>query len=423
MFLSTSLADPDGILEGVTDRGELLVMNRWSQRYQNAHCLLVGPTGSGKSTKVKTAVERMDLYYNHPQKLLPPGSGKLTMGLQQIIVDPEREFLRLCEKRNGQWVHIAPGSQQQINIFDLPRHHDLSMGDALSNQVQFVLGAVRIMVAEDGKLSPTERDLLDRAILYVYGKRGITSDPSTHNSRPPVLGDLYQVLHRGVCGRDETHLATRLHRFVSGSLAGLFNGQTTVSFAHPLVILDIYDLGQLQEDLRPLFIYILAHLFWSLSFEGEIRRHFVLDEMQTICRYPEGMKLVEELFQKVRKRGGAMTGNVQDLGILDGSSVLANCQTLILLPQSPLSIDAAIRFAQLSSAEAALLRQGVKGEGLVCVGDKRFFVRFLTTDSEYQMATTDLNDRLAASPRFPQTLVPAHTGSGSFEGPVGQRRA
>src|SRR5437762_12291274 len=40
---------------------------------------------------------------------------------QIFVIDPEREYHRLCEEFGGQWVRFSGGATHHINPFDLPQ--------------------------------------------------------------------------------------------------------------------------------------------------------------------------------------------------------------------------------------------------------------------------------------------------------------
>ena len=79
--------------------------------------------------------------------------------------------------------------------------------DALRANLITLHGLLRQMlgssqVASDGTvvnvLTPDEEADLDQALIDTYARVGITSDPLTQNSTPPVMADLYDTLvHMG----------------------------------------------------------------------------------------------------------------------------------------------------------------------------------------------------------------------------------
>src|SRR5262249_8053592 len=149
-----------------------------------------------------------------------------------------------------------------------------------------------------GRLTNQEKGLLDRALYLTYSRCNITEDPATHHHTPPLLHDLYDILKSEACGPDSTGLSDRLHRFVEGSLAGLFNAQTNVTLDTPLECFDIHDL---PTDLRPIAIFLLSSHVWNRSFGSIIPIAFVVDELASLFQYEEGRRFLESLFQRARK--------------------------------------------------------------------------------------------------------------------------
>src|SRR6266702_3596400 len=98
------------ILEGITQHNEPVILDRWVD-LPNANCLVLGPSGWGKSYKAKLDILR--IYYVY--KRLAERLHKQEDGFQILIIDPERETNRaagfsLIEKLGGQSIRLSPGS-------------------------------------------------------------------------------------------------------------------------------------------------------------------------------------------------------------------------------------------------------------------------------------------------------------------------
>ena len=63
---------------------------------------IFGTSGAGKSFYTKLLILRYRL-----------------LGVEQYIIDPEREYNNLCDNLNGTLLKIGPGSNTYINIFDI----------------------------------------------------------------------------------------------------------------------------------------------------------------------------------------------------------------------------------------------------------------------------------------------------------------
>ncbi len=105
-FISNSLFMPTGVLVGITPNGEPVVIDEWDESLDNPHEFCGAITGAGKSYLYKIRIMRELLQHR-------------TQGLQVVVIDPEKEYEDLCLALGGDYVRLAPGSDQHLNPFDL----------------------------------------------------------------------------------------------------------------------------------------------------------------------------------------------------------------------------------------------------------------------------------------------------------------
>jgi hypothetical protein len=394
-FLSQNLLMQKGILEGITIQGhEPIILDWWAKEQRNSNRLIVAPSGSGKSFKAKLDTLRSHLWYGQRHR---SDDGQLRY--QTFIVDIEREYKRLVTHLDGQWIRIAPGTDHYLNPFDLPQAQTLSSEgesvteDVLAEKIAQLQSLLEVMLAEHtdtpGYLSNAEKGLLDRVLFSCYERRGITKDPATHYLTPPLLSDLHDVLSAEK-EADKTGLAQRLHRFVHGSLAGLFGGHTNVSLeTKPVISFDIHDV---PKELRPISLFLISGYVWNLSFGSQIPRQFIVDELLTLYQYEEGKNFLESLFQRARKHYLSVVGITQYPKILLDSTIPTNCATNIIMAQELASLAPVSEIFHLSETEIQMVRSFGKGEALLLTNDKRFAVRFDASESEYIYCTSDPAD-------------------------------
>jgi hypothetical protein len=381
-LVPTSMMESErGILEGVTPSGDLVFLDWWSPQQRNANRLIVAPSGSGKSFKAKLDLIRTAQHY-------------AAAGIQgqQIVIDPESEFVRSGIKAlGGQWIRFAAGSTHQINPFDLPTPHGHDPHtDVLTETIRNAQALFDILLADrtsegPGTLKSEEKGLLDRVLYAAYREKGITADRQTHTLPPPLLRDIHSLLQENRCGKDPTDLAARLERFVSGSLAGLFRGSTNVALDGPVIIMDTSDL---DPELRPITLFLLANYIWTISFGSRIPRHLFIDELLSLYQYPEGRRFLETLFQRARKHYLGVTGMTQHLSILRESTIVSNCGSIALMGQEAASLDLLTEIFHLSPPERQHLLTFGKGDALLLTQEKRVCVHFACSDLEYRYATS-----------------------------------
>jgi hypothetical protein len=199
-------------------------------------------------------------------------------------------------------------------------------------------------------------------------------------------------------------LAVRLRRYVDGSLScGLFGGPTNVELDRPLVV---FNLQQLEDELRPLAIHLIAGWVWARIRRDRPPRLLVIDEAWSLLRFPEGGAFVAAMARQARKYYLGLVTITQQVGDLAdgayGETILSNAAQVLLLKQKADTIDAATARFRLTPDERQLLLGADKGEGLLLIGGNRIPLQVVASTAEYRLATTnprDLEELAAAAPR------------------------
>ena len=389
-FISNSLFMPSGVLVGITPNGEPIAIDEWSESLDNPHEFCGAITGAGKSYLYKIRIMRELLQHRKRR-------------LQVVVIDPEKEYEDLCTALGGDFVRLAPGSEQHLNPFDLLPSginlasyvQDRSRGDRLADKVQGLHALFDIMLADRGPggvttLTAREKGLLDRALYETYREKGITADPRTHGRQAPLLENLYGVLRSDVCGKDEYGLADRLYRFVHGSLSGPFNAPTDVTLHNHLVVFDIRDMS---GELRPIGVFLITDFVWTQVLHTARPRKLYIDEAWSLIEHPEGGRFLANLARRARKRYLALVTITQnpELFATDewGSVVAANAATKVLKKQDRTSADAITSRFQLTAGERQRLLTFGKHEALLLAGGKRVIIHVEASPLEHRLATTD----------------------------------
>jgi hypothetical protein len=393
-FQSNSLSMPGGVLVGVSETHEPVLLNPWDTSLENPHLFIGGVTGSGKSYLGKLLVER-DLLLNWQ------------CGDQCFVIDPDLEYQQLAEALGGTVVRLAPGSVHRLNPFDLlpPRCDfrtyllEANKGDRLAEKIQDLHTMLDIILADEvtvsssggGMLTKREKGLLDRALYETYRKVGITGDPRTHQRHPPLLYQLYELLKSGLCGPDETDLAGRLFRYVSGSLSSLFSDVTSVDLSSHLVVWDIRDM---RSELRPLAISLIADRVWTQAlYDSRRPRALYIDEAASLVEHPAGGHFLATLSRRARKRYlrlVTMTQNPEQF-VQDpwGSVVASNAAIKVLKTQDATSAAAVAERFHLTRSEKQRLITFGRHDALVLAGGKRVTITIQASQAEHALITTN----------------------------------
>ncbi len=383
-FTSADLSQDNGILYGINMHNSgLVIFDRFS--LENGNSVVFAKSGAGKSFTVKLEALR-----------------SMMMGTEVFIIDPENEYQRMCDAVAGAYVRLSLSSATRINPFDLPRVVDSEESDnalrsnliTLHGLLRLMMGGAQAQMANAGGgaiqpvLNPVEEADLDAALIETYAKAGITNDPLTHQSPPPTIADLYDVLlHSGGTG---PQLAQRLRKYTTGTFAGIFSQQSNIDINNPLVVFNIRDL---EDELRPVAMYIVLNFIWNKTKTDRKKRILIVDEAWQLMKYEDSANFLFSLAKRARKYNLGITTITQDvedfMGSRMGRAIVANASMQVLLKQSASAVDVLADTFKLTSEEKKRLSQFPVGQGLFFAGQNHVHIQILASPTETGLITTN----------------------------------
>lgn len=382
-FTSADLSQENGILYGINMHNSgLVIFDRFS--LENSNSVVFAKSGAGKSFAVKLEALRSMMF-----------------GTEVFVIDPENEYQRLSEAVGGAYVRLSLNSSTRINPFDLPQVVDSEEADnALRSNLITLHGLLRLMMGGAQTqmlggnattmpaLTPVEESDLDAALIETYAKAGITNDPLTHKAVPPTINDLYDtLLHMGGSG---PQLAQRLRKYTSGTFAGIFSQQSNIDINNPLVVFNIRDL---EDELRPVAMYIVLNFIWNKTKADKKRRMLIIDEAWQLMKYEDSANFMFSLAKRARKYNLGLTTISQDvedfMGSRMGRAIVANASMQLLLKQSPSAVDVLADVFKLTSEEKKRLSQFPVGQGLFFAGQSHVHIQIAASPTEMGLITTN----------------------------------
>jgi conjugal transfer ATP-binding protein TraC len=384
-FTSADLSQDNGILYGINMHNSgLVIFDRFS--LENGNSVVFAKSGAGKSFLVKLEALRSMMF-----------------GTEIFIIDPENEYQRMCEAVGGAYVRLSLNSATRINPFDLPKVVDVEEADnALRTNLITLHGLLRLMMggaqiqmqgganaaAMAPALAPSEEADLDAALIETYAKAGITNDPLTHTGVPPTVVDLYDtLLHMGGSG---PQLAQRLRKYTSGTFAGIFSQQSNIEIDNPLVVFNLRDL---EDELRPVAMYIVLNYIWNKTKTDQKRRILIVDEAWQLMKYEDSANFLFSLAKRARKYNLGITTVTQDvedfMGSRMGRAIVANASMQMLMKQSSSAVDVLSDVFKLTSEEKKRLSQFPVGQGLFFAGQNHVHIQVVASPTETGLITTN----------------------------------
>ena len=353
-FMSSELVQEGGILYGVNkSNNSLVILDRFS--LHNANSIVFAQSGSGKSYAMKVEILR-----------------QLMQGTKVIVVDPEREYRLLTESVKGTYIKLSAKSKQKINPFDLATTGHTR--DDLSSHIQDLMEVISQMA--EG-LSAREKAAVDKAILAIYGRA---------KTEPPLLEDLYAELK----DLGQLKLRERLEKYISGSLADVFNSQTNINLENRLVVFDIKDL---PESLRQLMMLIIANFVQNQVKAKPEKRLLVIDEGWMLLEHEESARFVAGLVRRARKYYlGVSIISQQANDFLQseyGRAIASQSSLRVLMRQDTTTIKKVAAEFNLSEYEESFLLTCERGDALIIADQNHVAVQIVASDKEHPLITTN----------------------------------
>lgn len=369
-FVSADLSSNEGILYGINRHNNgLILFDRF--KMENANMVVFAKSGGGKSYTVKLEIFR-----------------SMMVGTNIIVIDPENEYKYLCDTVGGSYVKMSLDSDFHINPFDLPKiGEDEDPEDVLRSNIASLIGLLHIML---GAVSPEEDSILDIAIRETYAMRDITvrtDFKSLDSNSFPTMSDLYEVLRNSEGGES---LAIRLSKYTEGIFAGVLNRPTNVQIDNQLVVFNIRDL---EEQLRPIAMYVVLHFIWNEMRSELKKRMVVVDEAWVMMQNDDAASFLFGIAKRCRKYYTGLTTITQDIADFMasryGKPIVTNSSLQLLLRQSPAAIDTISEAFYLTDQEKFLLLESNVGEGILFAGAKHVAIKVIASYTEDQIITSD----------------------------------
>ncbi len=373
-FVSLNLTSDEGILYGINrHNNSLIIFDRFS--LENANMVIFAKSGSGKSYAAKLEALRL-----------------LMTGSDVLIIDPENEYEKLANAVGGSYFRISLTSEHHINPFEIPViPKDEDPAEVLRSHIVNLTGLIKLML---GKVEPGEEALLDRAVTETYAAREIVAGKDFSNIPPPLLKDLITILKSLEGGAE---MADRLYRFSEGSFAGFTNQPTNIDIKNRLIVFSLRDL---EEELRPIAMYIVLNFIWNLI-RAELKKRVVfIDEAWILMKNQDSATFLFGLVKRARKYFLGVTTITQDvedfLSSPFGRPIITNSSIQLLLKQAPAMLDLVAKTFNLSDGEKNLLLEVDVGQGLFFAGVNHVAIQIVASYAENQLITTNPQEILSA---------------------------
>ncbi|TXN29811.1 ATP-binding protein [Lacisediminihabitans profunda] len=333
--------------------------------------VLAGIVGAGKSSLAKSLYTRS----------IPFGRRVYVPG------DPKGEHTAIAEAVGGKAIVLGHGMMNRLNPLD-EGHRPSNVSDQewasqVASRRRDLIGALAETILGRA-LTPLEHTAIDIALLATVAS---TTVPAL-----PIVVDRILSPDKDQDGRlaeDGRLLGHGLRRLVSGDLAGLFDGPSTVTFDPSLPMISL-DLSRVAENSALISVLMTCSSAWmesALLDPAGGQRWVIYDEAWRLMQFPALLRRMDAQWRLARHLGIANMlifhkltdlDNVGDSGTAMrglANSLLANAETRIIYRQEADQLGSTAKTLNLTRTERNLLPGLGVGQGLWRIKERSFVVQ------------------------------------------------
>ena len=394
-FVFDSIKDPgDATLFGVDFSGGVILFNQFlfkikkEHNRNNANMIILGTSGSGKSTAAKLLIR-----------------SHIRNGYKVVCVDPEGELEEMCKNVGGSFLDLGKGGEfGMINPLEVnPDADQEELDQGLGYTV--LTRALQTLKAFMKYLTPSiEEDVLamfSEVVQDTYKRYKIDFDTDFTKLRPedyPTFDDVYATIKgRLLSMPDKTRERDVMERLelkirpLVKELRYYFCGHTTLKIDSNLIVFNIRELMNSDENIRnALFINILKFA-WGLCLDKDLTTVLCVDEAHVLLstRNELGAEFLAQIQRRARKYN---TGTIiitqqptdfaaQNL-IVHGKAIFDNASYYLVMGLKKQATEDLALLIDLNESEMDSIKYYNQGEALFVCGSRRMRVNVLCTQEE-----------------------------------------
>lgn len=292
---------------------------------------------------------------------------------------------------HGTQIDVDSKSGICINPFD----GNINDSDFISTKSEWAQSFCATVMG--GSLDPIEKSAVDRSIHLMFNdyQNKMTDKTNPKKVEKPTLLDFQKFLKKQ---QGVESLASSLDLYTTGSY-NMFSKQSNVEINNRFTVYNIKNMG---KTFKPIGLLVTLESIWDRimkNFSKGKRTWIWIDEIYLLFKNEYSAEFIYELFKRIRKFGGIITGitqNVEDLLKSDTArTMLSNSEFILMFAQATSDAEELAELLRISSEQLSYVFNAPKGAGLLYNGKYiiPFEDEFSKNTKMYEMMTSDFDER------------------------------
>ena len=394
-FIFDSIKDPGlSTLLGVDFSGGVILFNQFLYKIRkennrnNANMIILGTSGSGKSTAAKV------LLRTH-----------IRNGCQIVAIDPEDELREITQTYGGDTIDIGKGGEfGMINPLEIvidADEEEIKQGlgyTVLTRTLQFLKA---FLTYYDPTIEEDVLTMFSDVAQDTYKRFGIdfNTDFSGFTSNDyPTFSDVYATIKGRLMSMTEQtkekEVMERLElkiRPITKELRFYFDGHTTIRRDSDFMVFNIKELMNTDSNIRDALFFNVLKYAWGLCLDFNVDTILMVDEAHVLLG--SNNKLGAEFLAQVQRRARKYnTGTIiitqqpsdfADSGvIMHGKAIFDNASYYLVMGLRKQAVEDLSLLIDLNDSEKESIKRYSQGEALFVCGNRRMRINVAVTKEE-----------------------------------------
>ena len=396
-YVFDSIKDPGlSTLLGVDFSGGVVLFNQFLYQIQkehnrnNANMIILGTSGSGKSTAAKL------LLRSH-----------IRNDYKMVLIDPEGELEDMTKLYGGDFIDLGKGGEfGMINPLEIIMDADeeeirQGMGYAvLTRSLQTVKAFMKYY---DPTITEDVINVFSEMVQETYKRFGIdfNTDFTKFTSKDyPTFRDVYATVKGKITSMPEQnrerdileHLELKMRPLIR-ELRFYFDGTTTISPKSNFIVFNIKELMNADTNIRNALFFNVLKYAWSLCLDSSINTVLTVDEAHVLLSGNNtlGADFLAQVQRRARKYNtGTIIITQQPTDFCDpavitqGKAIFDNASYYLVMGLRKQAVEDLSKLIDLNDNEKESIKGYNQGEALFVCGSKRMRINVMVTDEELE---------------------------------------
>jgi len=395
-FIFDSVKD-EGLstLLGVEFSGGVVLFNQFLYQIKkennrnNANMIILGASGSGKSTAAKLMLR------NH-----------IRNGYQLVCVDPEGELTEMTNNLGGEVIDLGKGgSYGMINpleiVMDVDAEEAASSGAGYTVLTKTLQTLKAFMKYYAPNIEEDVLTLFGEIVLETYARFGIAYNTNFahYTSKDfPIMQDVYiTVTSKLTAMTEKTHERDVLERLelklrpLVKELQYYFNGKTTIDTSNDYLVFNIKEIMNSDANIRNALLFNVLKYAWSLCLNPNKNTVLSVDEAHVLLGSQNelGAEFLAQVQRRARKYNTGtiiITQQPSDFVasnmIMHSKAIFNNASYYLIMGLRKQAAEDLAMLIDLNDNEKENIKRYNQGEALFVCGNRRMQIEVTLTEAE-----------------------------------------